>query len=457
MSGINSVLQTALRSMELATQSLAVASNNIANEKTPGYAKQRLVVESTPPSDGYLRIGTGAQAVEVEGLRDELLERRVREEGSSKAGEESLNKMLADIEAVFNDAAGTGMLPAITEFFNAFHSLALDPASTNLREEVRTAAQGLINSFDTRAVELQRIQSVADQNVIASARSVNDLATEIASLSSRIRSEEAAGGVSNELRDKRGELVRQLAEIVNVQELGTGSEYQLSIGGALIVFDGRTIPVIADTSGPSGFATLKVDSIDVSASITSGKVAAWMAVRDSKVPDYLGALDQLAYEISQQVNAIHTTAYNPSGATGIDFFAPMAAPADAARQLSLSSDVLADVNNIAASGASAGTDNQAATAIGNLLHTPSFSGGSVVDQYRSLVFQIASDVTDSGNRLDQHATLYHQLQNRRDSLSGVSVDEETMRILQFQRSYQASANVIRIVDELIQTLLGMGR
>jgi flagellar hook-associated protein 1 FlgK len=168
-------------------------------------------------------------------------------------------------------------------------------------------------------------------------------------------------------------------------------------------------------------------------------------------------LDQLAYEISQQVNGLHSTGYNPAGATGIDFFTPLGSATDAARQLSLGANIVASVNNIAAAKTSTGTDNQIATSVGNLLHSQSFSGGSVIDQYRSLIFQIGTDTAGSRAKLDQYAALHHQLQDRRDSTSGVSVDEETMRIPQFQRSCQASANVIRVVDELMQTLLGMVR
>ena len=72
------------------------------------------------------------------------------------------------------------------------------------------------------------------------------------------------------------------------------------------------------------------------------------------------------------------------------------------------------------------------------------------------MFRVGNDTANAAGKLDQHISLLHQLEDRRDAASGVSVDEETMKILQFQRSYQASASLIRIVDELLQTLLSMG-
>jgi flagellar hook-associated protein 1 FlgK len=457
MTAINTVLQTALRSMDVATQSLAVAANNIANEKTPGYARQRLIVESSPSADLPIRIGTGVRAVMVQGMRDELIERRMREEVSAKSGEEARNTLLRDVETLFNDAADTGMLPVITDFFNAFHGLALDPSSTNSREQVRMASENLSNSFSTRSEELKRFQNIADKSIGEDVDHINNLTSQIAALSGRIRGEEAAGELSNDLRDQRGQLVRELSESLEVRDVSTEGNFQLTIGGTMVVYDGSTSKVIGDTSSATGFVTLKVAGVDVSSQVTHGKIEAWTDARDRLIPGYLAKLDQMAYEIGQQVNAIHSTGYTRSGTTEIDFFEPLASATDASRQLRLSAAVAGDLGNIAASSLAAGTDNETAIAIGNLIHQQSFSGGSVVDQYRSLVFQVGSDTTNSDTKLDQHSALLHQLENRRDSVSGVSVDEETMQILRFQRSYQASASVIRIVDDLIQTLLGLVR
>ena len=113
--------------------------------------------------------------------------------------------------------------------------------------------------------------------------------------------------------------------------------------------------------------------------------------------------------------------------------------------------------NIAASqNSTAAGDNAAAIAIGNLLHAPVFSGGgSVTDQYGALVFNIGNDAANAKANFQEHDALATQLQNRMQAMSGVSVDEETVQILQFQRSFQASAKVISTVDQLLQTALAM--
>ena len=111
---------------------------------------------------------------------------------------------------------------------------------------------------------------------------------------------------------------------------------------------------------------------------------------------------------------------------------------------------------IAASSNSTGNDNSAATQLGNLLHDPVFSGGSLTDQYGAIIFGVGTDVVNAQASLNEHSALEAQLQNRRQSISGVSIDEESVQVLQFQRAYQASARLIQTVDQLLQTALGMG-
>ncbi len=456
MSGVASIMNSALRSMETATQALAVASNNIANEGTPGYARQRLIVQPAPNEGDMMLTGSGVEAVRIEAIRDLLLENRLRDEISSETSSDLLHSKLRDVEILFNDIAETGMLGVITEFFNSFHDLALDPASINAREQVQTAAENLAQSFQTRGDQLRQMQTVADKDLVSYLENINSLAKRIAGLAKDIQVQEVGGQNANSLRNQRTALVNELSQYIGVNELeGADGNYRLSIGSTLFVFDGQTVPLTWDTSATGGFVSVKLGSVDVSSTVTSGRVFAQQQIRDKFVPDYISKLDQLAYEITTEVNAIHSVSYDRSGNTGVNFFDPLASASSAARLIKLNSAISTDPTKIAAAKLVAGTDNQAATDIGNLTHKQVFTGGSVIDQYRSLVFTIGNDTTNVGGELDHHAALLHQLRNRRDSISGVSADEETMDILRFQRAYQASASLIRIVDELLQTILSM--
>lgn len=455
MSVVN-ILHTTLRSMEAASQSLAVSANNIANEKTPGYAKQRLIVQPAPNHGDRLLTGAGVTAVSIEAVRDTLIENRLREEVANTSGDEVLHSALEDIEVLFNDAAETGMLPVVTEFFNSFHALALDPASVNAREEVLIKSEDLTRSFQTRGGELKRIQSLADQNIDDDVQKINSLADRIAGISLEVLGQEAAGQAANDLRDQRYQLVGQLSELIDINEIESTGNYQLLIAGAgLLVQNGSSVEVTTEPSATTGLLEIKAGGSDVTGQVSAGSIYGRLKVRDQYVPDYTAKLDQLAYEITEQVNLVHAAAYDRSGNTGVNFFEPLAATTDAALLMETNAALVADVTKIASAKQPGGKDNEGASEIGNLLHLQNFSGGSVVDQYRSLVFRVANDTANAAGKLDEHSSLLHQLQDRRDAASGVSVDEETMKILQFQRAYQASATLVRIVDELLQTLIGM--
>ena len=311
----------------------------------------------------------------------------------------------------------------------------------NFREQLKVNAQTLIDALHSRDTNLANIKNVANRAINSDVDQVNLLTKQISAISAEIKRQEV-DHVANDLRDRRTSLVKQLAEIVEVKELESGGDYQL------VTKDNRLLVL-------NGFVqTLAV--ADVTSSIGMGSLVSNLAVRDQYVPKYVAAIDQLAYEVVQKVNTIHAGAYNLDGGTGLNFFGTLASATGAAGLIALSSDVSTSARKIAASALSTGNDNQAAVQMGNLLHSPVFTGGSLIDQYQTLIFGIGTDLSNTEASLKEHDALGAQLLNRRQAMSGVSIDEETVQILQFQRAYEASARLIRTVDELLQVALGMG-
>lgn len=434
-------MNSAVKSMVANQLALSVASNNIANAQTPDFTRQRLVLTPSGSSGDALGIGTGVDVIRVEALRDALIEVRLRQETSAKAGEDTLAKSLSDIEGLFTDTEDTGLLLTMTNFFNSFHTMSLDPASMNFREQLKINAQTLIDALHSRDANLTSIKNVANKAITSDVDQINILTKQIAAVSSEIKRQEV-DHVANDLRDKRTSLVKQLSGIVEVKELESNGDYQLSTK------DNRLLALNA--------FVYSLSATDVTSAMGNGSLTANLAVRDQYIPKYAAALDQLAYELVQKVNTIHAAAYNLDGGTGLNFFAPLASASGAARLIALSSDVSTSARKIAASTLSTGNDNQAAVQMGNLLHDPVFTGGSITDQYQSIVFGIGTDVANAESSRREHDALAAQLLNRRQAMSGVSIDEESVQILQFQRAYEASARLIRTVDELLQVALGIG-
>src|SRR5262245_40571516 len=456
MSTIFGLINSALSSLQANQFGIAVASNNIANANNPDYTRQRLVTRPSQIFGGHINYGNGVEIVRVQALRDQLIELRRNQENSNRAGSDLLSRTLSDIEVQFNDSDQAGLLGSLTKFFNSFQTLATDPASMSFRQQVRLQGQALADDFKSMRNNLLSVKDLVNRSIGDKVTTINTLAGQIAKLNGQIAQEEITS-TANELRDQRAGLVKELSGMVDVHQIESAQGvFQLSIGATnrMLVFGTETAP-LTTTMDASGLNHVMSGVDDLTNQIQSGELQAIIEVRDNYIPKYLNKLDQLAFEIVQQVNGIHSTGYDLNGNTGINFFNPLASAANASALMSLSNAVTTDLSNIAASGQPTGQDNQVATQLGNLLFKPVFSGGSVTDQYRSLVFEVGTDASDAEVALREHEALAEQIEPRRQATSGVSIDEETVQVLQFQRAYQASARLLKTVDELTQTLLGM--
>jgi flagellar hook-associated protein 1 FlgK len=456
MQALGSALNSALRALEANQLQLAIASNNISNAQTPGYTRQRAITRPVEGSGGAFNLGGGVEVVGTEALRDRLIDLRLRQETSAKAQEQTKHEGLSDIEMLFNETDDTGMLPLLTGFFNSFQALSAEPTSSVSRQEVLTNAQKLTSFFNSRANSLADLRSKTDQSLNEDLGQANTLVDQIASITQRI-SEQEISGPAHELRDQREVLVQKLSAIADIHELESNGNYQLTIGSNRPLVYNNTAYHLRTSANASGLTAISLGVDDITSEITGGSAGARIELRDSKIPQYMNALDQLAYGLVQQVNSVHSGGYDLYGNTGNRFFAPEPFIAGAAGSLSLVGGVAADYREIAASDDSGGKGNGTAIAIGNLLNAPVFSGASIVEQYRSFVYGVGSDTANADLDAQQHDALLTQLENRRQEVSGVSIDEETVKILQFQRSFEASARVVKAVDDLLQLTLSLGQ
>ena len=208
-------MSSALSSLTASQLALSVASNNIANAGNPDYSRQRLITAPAGSDGGALGIGTGVDVLGVEAVRNILVETRLRQETAAKSGADTLADGLKNIEAVFNDTNGTGLLNNLTNFFNSFQTLSQDPASLNFREQVKLNANALANAFHARSSDLMQIKNNANKSIAADIDQINSLAKQIADLTIEIKSEDVSHPVPD-LRDRRAALVKQLSTFIDV-------------------------------------------------------------------------------------------------------------------------------------------------------------------------------------------------------------------------------------------------
>jgi flagellar hook-associated protein 1 FlgK len=75
--------------------------------------------------------------------------------------------------------------------------------------------------------------------------------------------------------------------------------------------------------------------------------------------------------------------------------------------------------------------------------------------YDSLVSDSGLAVQQAGLHYDHQSQMVLQLENYRESVSGVSIDEETVNLIKYQNAYQAAAKLINTADEMMETVLAM--
>jgi flagellar hook-associated protein 1 FlgK len=190
-------------------------------------------------------------------------------------------------------------------------------------------------------------------------------------------------------------------------------------------------------------------------------------------------LDSLARGIVESVNAIHRTGVTWSGTPPVatnagDFFAsdPLVAaeldPLRTARGIRLDSAVAANASAIAASPATATGpgDSSLALQLSQLRDRPvpfTDSTGATIatesagDFFRRIATDTAFLARSVGDRAEVDTALTTQADTRRQEVSGVSVDEELVRLIKFQQAYAAAARMIQTVDQMSQTLLDIRR
>lgn len=456
--------KSGLKIYQVATE---VTSENIANVNTPGYSRQRVILEDAPPStaNGF-PLGTGVKISSVERYYDSLLQRQLVNAGTTSGYDTKKSEVLQQIEPIFNEVAQDGLGAAITDFFNSWQDLSLNPTGNAERLAVLSSAQVMTDQFHYASRTLNDAASAQNDSVKPVADSVNSILANIAQLNGQIKVTEQVSGNANEMRDQRDYLIRQLSEnmAVTYTENSDGStdvSYTDTTGTYALVTGTNAATLSITTSGtlPDGSTPRNVVQVTpagggatTTIAPTTGTLGAIMVMRDTTIPAYLDDVNELASTIVAEVNAQHVNGFDLNGNAGGDFF-------DAAGTTASTVAVaISDPNLVAASQNSTSRgDNSNAVALARLVNATTMSSGTTTfsNYYDGLVAKIGLDVNSAQSVVSQDNAFMKQLNTLRDSSSGVSLDEELTDLIKYQRSYQASAKLITTVDSMLETLVNM--
>ena len=463
MAGLFEGLELGKRALIAHQYGLTTAGHNMANVNTPGYSRQRVNLSATDPMVTSVgRFGSGVRISSVLQVRDLFLTAQYRQ------GNDQLNRWSArqqamnEVENVFQEPSDEGFNKTLDEFFAAWQTLSQNPESSAGRAAVREQASLAVNAFQQMSNRLADLEQSLDDQVEGLVTKINGLGENIAELNRQIARSELGGNKANDLRDRRDQLIDELSQYADVRtiEMKNGVE-RVFLGSMELVEQSSYNPLATVTvgAGDQTLTTVVWQGGQVPVTVGGGELAGLLEARDELLPQYRSQLDELAASFVQQVNTLHRTGYGLDGATGRDFFMSTGTTAD---DIALSSDVQNDLNRIGASLSGGPGDNAVALSIANLQKGLTMNAGTSTfnDFYAKIVGTVGVRSSEANDAKTNAELVLQQIEFSRQSVQGVSLDEETISLIKAQQAYSAAAKVVATIDSAINTLIndmGVGR
>ncbi len=452
-------IYTSASALRASQSAMEILSNNIANANTEGYKRQMpVLVEGNPgtsitPNSANVALftGTGVQMVGIRRIQDAYLDNRITSAQQSTNQYDTTSSLLQSVESQFGEPDDTGVATLLDSFWQSWGNLASNPQSLSARQTVVDDGNALCERITEIYSNLKGLQRQMDTTVTNRVAQVNQIAGDIVEVNQKIVALGAGEYAPNELLDRRDQLVEDLSKIVDVQTSGnTGQDFILNVGGVALVqgTTSRTMQTQLDANGH----VQPCWSSDVGAvKITSGELRGIMDVRDQYIPTYMQSMDSVVSEMVSQVNSIHSAGYDMQGKKGWNFFTS----GTTAANVSVDASMQQDCSRVAVSATGADSNTATAQAVADLANTKQASLGnlSISQAYRNFIAQLGGDVSVAKNSASTREYTLEQLQKQKDSVSGVSLDDELVDMIKYQHAYGAAARVLDAASSMLQTLI----
>jgi flagellar hook-associated protein 1 FlgK len=446
-------IETARRGLVAQQRALDTTGHNIANVSTPGYSRQGvalaagrpLSIAGGGPQGGGMQIGTGVDVVNYQRVRDTFLDLQFRAQAMRLGDASARTRSLDQVELALAEPGDDGIGAQLGRFWSGWSDLANAPEAGAARQSVLDRAGTLAASINALDAHLSGVQAGARTELdvlVADTGDVRAYATELAGLNDSIAAAAARGAQANDLMDRRDTVLDKLSALAQVRVEDVPGR-----PGALTVFFADVDPAatpLVDGATPADAGAVRAWPLTLPAS-PGGQLGGLAALADTSsgpVAQYRAELAAVAQTLMTAVNR----AYTADGTVAGNFFS--AAAGNEAATLAVDPAVTA--GNLRA-GTGAGS-NTTALRMAQLRGRPAPENGAD-DAYAALVTRIGSEVR-AARREEVHAqVLSDAVEDRRQSTSSVSLDEEMTDMIRFQRGYQASARVMSTMDDLLDTLI----
>ena len=451
-------------------QSLTTTGHNISNVNTEGFSRQNVDQTAGPVhTNGRLTMGTGAWAKSVTRVSDEYLERRIQGETKNLANVEEKDVYLQQTEQIFNESNNDGLNRLATRFFNEFRKLSTDTGNTAIRAAVRESSAQLAADVNRMDHELKEVSRNIDNRIEGYVRDINASAKEIRDLNLLIQKAEMAGGSAPDLHDKRDLALKKLGAMADIStSTDESGRVSVTLAGKVTIVSGESTTDLEVMRTPPDPETGKKEgALDIfvrepvptklTGRFLTGRLGGLLEVRDKDIVGAQDRINKVAYLISKEVNNLHRQGFGLDGQGGRDFFEEPVSLERAAETMKVSGVIRENLDAIAAAkDPIAQSDNRMAVALSGLGDLKGITGdtsSTILDTYNGMVSELAVKTGANKRALIFQKDVLTQMENVRESLVGVNLDEETANLVRFQHAYAANAKVLNVADEMMQTVL----
>lgn len=451
--GLSVALNTAMRALLAQQQAMDAVSHNVSNVNTPGYSRQRVMMTPVGSAAGT-GVGGGVSFDGVQRVRDLFVDYQMRQQKQTAGESQTRAESLHLVELALAEPSDNGLRSVMGQFFNSWRDLSNAPEDGAARSAVVQAGQTFALTAQRLSRGLDGLRDAANARLTDSVAEVNNLANRVALLNGKIATVRATGDDAGDLTDQRDLALDRLSELTNITytEQANGTVDVILDGRSLVHNMSATTIALTPNVANNNYSDLTWAQDGVTLDVTSGEIGGLLKQRDVDLPSRVADLDTLISRIITDVNAAHAAGYAKDGVTTTSpFFAGTdASDIDVDAAIVANSGLLAAATNPTAVG-----DGSNALAIAALQSATNLGGGSETYEsfYGGLVSRIGVATKDAEALSMAQALTVNHLNELRQSVAGVNVDEEMVNLVQFQRGYEAAARIIRAVDEMLDTLI----
>lgn len=420
MSGLLSTLNTAKSGMNVSQVAIQTTSHNISNINTPGYSRQRVNQSASSPYSmpgknsnfGAGQIGTGAQIDDVTRIRNSFYDYQYRSESHQYGSTSVKYEYFKNIEGIFNEPSDTAISSSLNSFFNSWSELSKDPQSSGVKSVVIENGKYLSNSINSAFKRLESLEEGLDKQSEYIMGEVNSMLSQLDKLEKNIKIIQGSGKSPNDFLDQRDQLLDNLSFKLNINDKDVKA----------------TLKKAYDANGK-----VTLDDLTKSGVKISGELEGTLSMKQ-EINKYKDGLKQLANTITSNVNK----------AAGQEIF-----KAKDGELISINSEMLQEPEKINVTADIAlkvyELKSEKVNINGKDMTINTFYNSMIQDLGQSS----AAVIRDESNQ----SKLLENIDSSRSSVSGVSLDEEMISLVQLQHTYSANAKVMSTIDSLLDVVV----